>query len=371
MKISRNWSVLPLLLLAAGLLSGCSGGARATNWTGLALANDLLYVADVEQVRAIDVETGEPVWSFPPEPDRAYGPFDTLCMGEDRLFVTSYEQSGGFLTRSAQGVLRALDMEGREAWPDPVVEKGRFAAPAAVADTILVIGNGDGNVYAFNADNGSPAWTFATHDRVWASPLIVSGTVYIASMDHTLYALELASGEEVWRFEAGGAMIARPLLLSDTLFIGAFDQTMYALDRETGEERWHVQGENWFWSTPATDGQVIYAVDVSGYVYAYDASNGQPAWPSTVQVDGPIHLGPVLSEDGETLLIASDSGTLYGLDPATGLELWAQEGKGYISSLETQGDTVYVSRILAAEHVQAFQIENGRLKWVYPRPEEE
>ena len=49
----QRWPIA-LAVMAALLLatSGCAGGARAASWTGLTIAGDTLYAADLEQARA-------------------------------------------------------------------------------------------------------------------------------------------------------------------------------------------------------------------------------------------------------------------------------------------------------------------------------
>lgn len=356
-----------LALLAVLFLAGCAGGVRATSWTTLLLHDGTLYVANLEQVRALDAETGQEVWAFPATPDlRQYGPFYTVTrLNDELLMVTSYERTGGGLFARSQGVLRALSLNGgRLAWPQPFTAAGEFIAPGAAGDGIFVIGNSDGNVYGLRIEDGTLIWQYATGGRVWATPLVLSDTVYIASLDHHLYALDLQTGALRWQFRAGGAMADCPLFLNDTLYIGAFDHNLYALRPADGTEVWRFPGANWFWGTPAGSGDRLYAADVNGNVYALDAATGQEIWRS--QVPGTVRLGPALSPDGKRLLIASENGALFGLDTADGFVLWQQSGQGQLGSMVIGGERVYVTRINAPQRVQAFYVENGRPVWSYP-----
>ncbi|MCS7178660.1 MAG: PQQ-binding-like beta-propeller repeat protein [Anaerolineae bacterium] len=359
-----------LALTLVLLLAGCSGGVHPTTWTTLMLHNGTLYVADLEQVRALDAETGQQDWAFPDPPDLSrYGPFYTVALLNDELLlVTSYESSGGLFSARSRGVLRALALNGgRLVWPQPFIAGGEFVAPGAAGAGIFVIGNSDGNIYGLRIADGTLAWQYPTRGRVWATPLVISDTVYVASLDHHLYALDLQTGARRWQFRAGGAMADRPLPLDDTLYIGSFDRNLYALRRADGAEIWRFTGANWFWGTPASDGNRLYAADVDGNVYALDAATGQEIWRS--QVAGTVRLGPALSPDGKRLLVASENGTLFGLDTADGFVLWQQAGQGQIGSMVIGGEKVYVTRINAPQRVQSFYVENGRPIWSYPPPQ--
>ena len=187
------------LLLVVSTLSGCGGGVHATTWTGLVVHEGVVYAADLEQVRALDAESGAVLWLFPAEPDmREYGPFYTVTLLEETLFVTSYERTGSGFFAQSKGVLRALNSQtGQQLWK-ATVGGGEFVAAGALTDSTFVIGNSDGMVYTFRKEDGAPVWErpFAAAGRVWATPLVISDTVYIASLDHSLYALDLATGQE-------------------------------------------------------------------------------------------------------------------------------------------------------------------------------
>ncbi len=363
--------LLAILLLSVALLTGCAGRPRPTTWTDLTVAGEIAYVADLEHVRALLTSSGAEQWHFPEE---AGGPFYTLTLlPEQMLFVTSHERMGGGFFSQPQGVLRAISINGSGVLWTFTEAKGEYIARGAVGDGIFVIGNSDGNVYALHVEDGSPAWPqpFHTDGRVWGTPLILSDTVYVASLDHNLYAIDLETGVERWRFTAGGAMVGPPLALGDRLYIGAFDRTLYALGREDGVTEWAVTFEDgdWIWGTPASDGTTVYVADVKGHVYAVDAESGARRW--KVSLEEPVRLGPVLDETGAHLLVGSDSGSLFNLDPTDGSVRWSRPEKGPVAALDVEGDIIYVARIYADAHVQALRITDGEVLWTFQPPETE
>jgi len=374
---TQRWPIV-LAILAALLLatSGCAGGVRASSWTGLTVAGDRLYAADLQQARVMDKATGETLWTFPQNPEENnQGLFYATPAVSDagRVFFASQLSTGGFFSQRKSIVL-ALDREtGQELWRFEGAS-GNYVEGGALGSGLFVIGNGDGNVYALDAESGSLQWTFETGHRVWATPLIVSDTVYVGAMDRRLYALSLQTGEPKWEFEREGAFASTPVLRDGTIFIGAFDDTIYAIDAETGSEQWHFQGEDWFWGSPALHEDTVFAVDVMGRVYAFDAATGDERWHKFLVTDQdqpvPVRAGPALGEDGGQLFVSAENGTLYALDTSDGFVEWSQiaEGQG-LSEPVVSESLVYQSLILGGTRLRALQLEDGREAWVFPPAE--
>ena len=371
-SLTRRRYIL-LAMLAALLVgaSGCSGAARATSWTGLTIAEDRLFVADLEQVRALNVTDGETIWDYPNEPqDDGRGVFYVApAVDEERVVVASQIPPSGFLGRP-RNIVWALEADtGREFWRFDGAA-GQYVEGGALGGGIFVIGNSDGNVYALDAENGNLRWTFETGHRVWATPLIVSDTVYIGSMDRHLYALDLSDGDVRWDFHAGGAFAGTPALWNGTLYIGAFDDKLYAIDADTGTERWNFAGENWFWGGPVVYEGTIYAADASGNVYALD-DTGEQIWRK--QLDSPVRGGLALTEGGSKLFVGSEDGSLHALDTTDGFELWTVGNEGQmLSTPVVDGSMAYGTLIYGTKHVLALHVDNGREIWAYsPAVEEE
>ncbi|HEY72434.1 MAG TPA: PQQ-binding-like beta-propeller repeat protein [Thermoflexia bacterium] len=360
-------AILAALLLGA---SGCSGSSRATSWTGLTIAGDVLYAADMEQVQALDVADGEPVWAFPKNTeDDGRGVFYvTPAVDKEHVVVASQVPSTGFFSQP-KNVVWALESDtGREMWRFDEAA-GQYVEGGALGGGLFVIGNGDGNVYALDVESGDLEWQFETGHRVWATPLIISDTVYVGSMDRHLYALNLSDGKVRWDFHAGGAFAGTPALRNGTLYVGAFDDKFYAIDAETGTERWVFSGENWFWGGPAVYDDVIYTVDVNGNVYALDDA-GKQIWREPLGVL--VRAGPALTEDGSMLFVTSEDGTLYALDTADGFELWSVESEGQMFSPPVVDETaVYVTPIYGKKRILALHVDNGREIWFHPPVVEE
>jgi len=355
------------------VMSGCSGGARPTSWTGLTVVGERLYAADLEQVRVMNAADGDLVWVFPMDPaeDKRGTFYATPVVDDGRVIVASQVPSGGFLGQT-RNVVWALDADtGGLLWHFDGAT-GQYIEGGAIGDGLFIIGNSDGNVYALDAESGALRWTFETEGRVWATPLIVVGSdvVYIGSMDHHLYALNLSDGSVRWDFHTEGAFASVPALRDDTLYIGDFYNRLYAVDAQTGTEQWYFAGENWFWGGPAVYGDTVYAADVDGNVYAVDAETGRQVWHQPLGV--PVRAGPALTEDGSKLLVGSENGTLYALDTSDGFVMWSEESEGQMLSRPVvDGSVVYETLIPGSYRIRALHVDNGREEWSYPREVEE
>jgi outer membrane protein assembly factor BamB len=385
-----RWFILPTVLMALLLsASGCMcGSPQATSWTGMTLKDGKIYVADLQQIQVLGTD-GELVQSIIPkdsdDKNTAGLIYVAPAIGEDYLIVAGQTPAGGFFSAVTNPVVK-LDIETGEIIWRFEEAKGQYIEGGAISGDTFVIGNSDGNVYALDVDTGDLKWTFETGHRVWATPLIVGDTVYIGSMDRNLYALSLSDGEVLWKFSAQGAFASTPVLQDGILYGGTFGNRVYAIDADDGTEIWRFPpekpGENWFWGSPAVDGDAVYAVDVKGTVYKLNAETGEEIWPSVSKLaakknekDAPVRGGPVLTEDGSTLLISSQNGSLYALDTADGSQRWSAEsdGKGYVTPV-VDGDIVYETQIHGSYRVRALELLDGGERyselWGYQKPEE-
>ena len=95
---TRRW--ITVLVVSAALLlgvSGCAGGsARPTSWTGLTIAGERLYAADLEQVQVLNFNNGERMITYAISAPRGSGtvllngPAARRGMVGDLISVLSY-----------------------------------------------------------------------------------------------------------------------------------------------------------------------------------------------------------------------------------------------------------------------------------------
>ncbi len=195
-------------------VAGLHDGASAAP----AVADGLAFVGTWDQLRAIDLETGEVEWQFKNEDG-------------ERMTVS-----------------------------DP-----------AVVDGTVYIGSSDHNLYAIDADTGDEKWRFEeSSDTIYSSPSVTDGSVYIGSSDNYIYSVDANTGEKQWEYETGLGIRAKPAIVDDTLYIGSGDGSIYALDQETGNQIWTFKTEGIVWSGPVVLNKSVYVTSNDGNIYALE-----------------------------------------------------------------------------------------------------
>ncbi|MBV4355582.1 outer membrane protein assembly factor BamB family protein [Pinibacter aurantiacus] len=216
-----------------------------------------------------------------------------------------------------------------------------FFTQTNAANTIRFIkpGNGD-TAQVFKAIK----WRFQTKGKIFSTPVIANGVVYIGSEDSCLYAIDENNGKLRWKFSTKGKVNSSATVYNNRVFFGSYDGCYYALNAKNGREIWRFQtgGErhigakglwtmkpdslymddpfDFFLSSPAIDsanGHVCFGSS-DGNVYALDATRGTIAW--KLATGGPIHAAPLLHKG--VVYIGSWDFNLYAINAKNGAIQW-------------------------------------------------
>jgi hypothetical protein len=122
---------------------------------------------------------------------------------------------------------------GNEVWsyttdPDESIVGG--SSPTVVDGTVC-IGSSDA-VYAIHSETGEEEWVYnRPRGQVFSSPTIANGTVFVGSWAGGVYAIDLATGKERWSFtESIQGTHCSPTVVDGIVFIGSRSGSLYALD---------------------------------------------------------------------------------------------------------------------------------------------
>src|SRR5215213_7567690 len=201
-------------------------------------------------------------------------------------------------------------------------------------------------------------WKTFVGGESYASPVIGSGTVYVATNAGSLVALRLADGSERWRTHVGD-YVARttPALSGNTLFVAA-GYKLLAIDAETGLERWSVPLRFAGSCSPVVEGDLVYVATQEGHVSAFAAQNGKEVW--HYRNDNLLFGSPAVS-DG-VVVIADEAGVVTGIDALSGRELWQRPagGEAFTTPAIAKGVAFVATN---APSLSAFDLKTGTQLW--------
>ncbi|MEL7207939.1 MAG: PQQ-binding-like beta-propeller repeat protein, partial [Actinomycetota bacterium] len=179
-----------------------------------------------EAIVALELDTGEPVWSFQPhEPNDD----DTDFAGAPVLFTADGQDLVGLGNKDA--AFYAVDRDSGElVWSTQATEPnnirpnlatGGFIGPAAHADGTIVGGTGVGPcpcLHAFDAATGEIAWQQEAVGPTYAPTTVAGGVAFVGSLDFTLRALDLESGDVLWSDALTGLVSGGVAVVDDDLW---------------------------------------------------------------------------------------------------------------------------------------------------------
>lgn len=146
---------------------------------------------------------------------------------------------------------------------------------AAIADGVVYVGGGNGDLVALDLDSGELKWKYSTGNLIGeSSPAVGAETVYIGDLGGRLHAVDRRDGTARWTFDTDAEIKSSPILVDDLLLIGSYDGHLYALEAATGAERWKAQTEGPVHATPAIQDGLTFVAGCDERFRAIRLSDG-------------------------------------------------------------------------------------------------
>jgi outer membrane protein assembly factor BamB len=174
----------------------------------------------------VDRETGSLVY-------RENGTFRSAIVAGDTVFVVTAQGATGH-------ALTARDPLGGVHWTSGT-DLGHGTGAPALGHGVIVVPGRDGGIEALRASDGAHLWTHAVGPSLYdmwpnrrdqrstsGSAAIADSVVYMGAGDGNLYGIHLGSGAELWRCYLGTPVASSPALSGNMLFVGASDGHLYA-----------------------------------------------------------------------------------------------------------------------------------------------
>lgn len=258
-----------------------------------------------EVVRAIDMATGDELWSRSYPVDfksgigsgkHGKGPRSTPAVAGGRLY-----------TLGASGVLSAWDvasgdllwrLEAAERFEKGSLPFGNATSPLLDQGKVIVFlgGKRGGALLALDAVTGEQVWAWEAESPSYASPVVVEiegvRQVVTQSKD-SIVSVEAGSGQLLWRLPFASSMsshnVVTPLPLEDgALVLSGRKRGLWAVrpalegDSWRAEELWRTDELSTELSSPVAESGRVFGLDPSrkGRFFALDAETGERIWTS-------------------------------------------------------------------------------------------
>lgn len=230
---------------------------------------------------------------------------------------------------------------GQRIWQNDITpddeEKGALGGGVALADGVLFVSTGYGDVVAFDAATGAELWREGIGVPLRAAPTISGGRLFVVTYDNQLYALDAGDGGVLWNYVG----IAETAGLIGT-------------------------------ASPAADGAMVVAPLSSGELVGLRAEDGRVVWTDTLARSGRITALAELSningrpaiQDG-IVYAMSHAGRMVAVDVNSGARVWTQNIGG-VESPWIAGQFIYL--ITTDAEVLALSRRDGRIRWVTQLP---
>jgi outer membrane protein assembly factor BamB len=205
---------------------------------------------------ALDLETGEPVWSFQP---RGPNNDDFDFAGAPNLFEAA-DGSALVGLGSKDAVYYAVERDtGDPVWKTrvaaPGIEErgsnfstGGFIGAAAYADKTIVGGTAVGGapyLHALDSETGAIRWQATEPAATYAAAAEAGGVVFIGGTDFTFRAYDVQSGDVLWSEEMTGAVAGGAAIADDDVVVvaGIREPGLDARSRTSGVSLFSLSGE--------------------------------------------------------------------------------------------------------------------------------
>ena len=246
----------------------------------------------------------------------------------------------------------------------------------------LIVGSGDGHLYALDAASGRERWRFATGGPVDGSPVAAGELVVVASRDGHLYAVDAAAGRERWRLALGDELpfrfgwdfvLSTAAVAGDRLFVGSGNGELLAVQWATGEVLWRHATQGRVRSSPTVADGTVYFGSFDGHLYAVDAASGRLRWRFATEgtrLDSvaagfdrlSIQSSPAVTAD--QVVFGARDGSFYGLDRAAGTLRWRiDHGMPWIIGSPAVADGRAVVGSSDGRFVTAVDVASGKEAW--------
>ena len=293
------------------------------------IVNDVLYIGTTFGIHALDVRTGQQLWTY-----HTNGFVNSVPAVSNDVVYFGADDRKFYALNAINGTLL---------WVNDTAMDG-YTASAAIANNMVYAMPKDGSFYAFDLSNGKIIWYTLIGKVAESSPAVGEGIIAFGTDGGDIVALDASTGKEKWRYDTGELEIkSSPVIADGTIFVGSNDGSVYAITTEKGTLKWKFSTKNNVESSPSVKNGVVYFGSTDSNFFALDGLTGKVIW--IFPNSGSVLSGSAISND--IVYFGIKNNLIYALDANTGKKLWenstGNNEKDYITSPAISGNMLFAA----------------------------
>ncbi len=264
----------------------------------------------------------------------------------------------------------------------------------------MVQGDGKQSVLALDANTGEMLWSTQVADAYRnsmgdgprATPTIADGRVLTLTGNGTLAALDVDTGKLLWRHdlpqELGGqpaeyGMASSPLVVGDVVVVnaGAPGAAIVGYHAKTGEIAWKTGSDAAGYSSPAllnVGGKKQVVAFTGGAAWGLDPASGDQLWKYPYKTSFNCNVATPIDVNGNVFISAGENhgSAMLALEPdGAGFktsEIWTSQGPGSVMRNEWQTSILLDGYLYGMDnvggagpitHLKCIHAKTGELAW--------
>jgi outer membrane protein assembly factor BamB len=262
------------------------------------------------------------------------------------------------------GELAAVELAtGKLRWKYAAGQPITESSPA-VENGAVYVGDAAGVLHAVRARDGAGIWTFKTGQEIKSSPVVTNGMVLIGSYDGILYSVDAATGKERWKFETEGQPVhATPAVFDGMVFIAGCDESFRAVSVAEGRQVFQVAAGANTAASPLIEGGRAYFGTFNNEVLAFDLKTRRIAWQyQNAERQFPFYSSAAFV--GGRIVVGGRDKLVHAIDAASGKPAWTfATGARVDSSPAVAGSRIYVGS--SDGRLYVLDASTGRKHWEF------
>jgi outer membrane protein assembly factor BamB len=280
----------------------------------------------------------------------------------------AYQDGRLFAVTLQPGDVQAINPEnGKIIWEKDL--PARSETSPVVSGNKVIVGDEGGHVYALNAKDGHVVWSISTGGEVKGGMAVHDGVAFFGNYAGELYAVRTSDGSVKWQtgtqgssFGRTGRIYSTPAVAFGRVYVGSVDNRVYSFDEDTGELAWSQSTDYWVYSAPAVAAvpggpPTVYIGSLDKTFYAMDARTGAIRWKHDiggVMIGAPSVIGDVVYVG----VIGPNNGTI-GYDADDGKRVFTHELGEYNPAI-SDGNRLYLTGTSGVRAFSPFTKEDKR-----------